>query len=77
MVEVELKFNYETLSKISSQIHGKNNYMLACGLLIILKCHNLVIDLIVFHLESLADLRKELKRLPIAKVTQVLQVAQA
>jgi hypothetical protein len=27
------------------------------------------IDLIVFHLESLADLRKELKRLPVAKVT--------
>ena len=24
MVEVELKFNYETLSKISGQIHGKD-----------------------------------------------------
>ena len=24
MVEVELKFNYETLNKISSQIHGKD-----------------------------------------------------
>ena len=23
MVEVELKFNYETLSKISGQVHGK------------------------------------------------------
>ena len=29
----------------------------------------LYIDLILFHLESLADLRKELKRLPVAKVT--------
>ena len=28
MVEVELKFTYETLSKISSQIHGKT----ACAL---------------------------------------------
>ena len=26
-------------------------------------------DLIVFHLESLTDLRKELKRLPVAKVS--------
>ena len=25
MVEVELKFNYETLSKISSQVHGKDS----------------------------------------------------
>ena len=31
-------------------------------------------DLIVFHLESLTDLRKELKRLPVAKVSHVMHL---
>jgi hypothetical protein len=30
MVEVELKFNYETLSKISGQIHGKMEMLFVC-----------------------------------------------
>lgn len=44
MVEVELKFNYETLSKISGQVHGKVECHLSASLDVLKQLSYFMID---------------------------------